>query len=105
MSADALKEILVILKKHENISAKVMLETTRTGIIWTTISLRETAGIQPNSSSRNSSKKPKKKSPSRLLRDKIRNEAYLSRKAGSRDEDTPGAPGVSSSRDPAFLER
>ena len=67
-----------------------MLETTKQGFLWTTISLRESPGIQShlNSSSGNLSKKPKKKSPSRLLRDEKRNKAYLSRKAGSCDKDT-----------------
>ena len=67
-----------------------MLETTKQGFLWTTISLRESPGIRShlNSSSGNLSKKPKKKSPSRLLRDEKRNKAYLSRKAGSCDKDT-----------------
>ena len=99
MSTDALAEILLILRKHTNISTKVTLETTRNGTIWTCISLKEVTGIQsilPKSSGNTSRKllqgnKKHKNCPSREIRDKTRLEAYLSRKADSAsDQSTIG---------------
>jgi len=107
MSTEALAEIITVLRKYPSISTKVLLETTKQGILWTTISLRQSTGIQPSSSekssSRNSSKNPKKKirkSPCRILRDKKRQEAYLSRKAGSLNKYTPPDPTLPRPPDP-----
>ena len=86
MSTDAITEILAILRKHKNISAKVTIETTKTGFHLTKISLKEAIcqtekrGIK------------KKKNPSRLLRDERRRKDYLSRKAGSAHRNTAAAP-------------
>ena len=86
---DVLAEIFGLLRKHKNISFKVSFKTVRKDTNLTTISFKET-GIQSHlDSSRSSSKKPedkgtkKRKSPSRLLRDMKRQEAFLSKKAGS----------------------
>ena len=92
-----LAQILTLLQKRENISFKVNFKTNKLGTPLTTISFTESTGIQSNSS-RNSyknseeRKKVVKKSPSRLLRDKIRQEAYMSRKAVSLDPSAAAVP-------------
>ena len=63
MSTEALAEIFTVLRKYTNISAKVLIETTKQGNLWTTISLKQSTGIQsrPLFSKNSSSRKPKKK--------------------------------------------
>ena len=92
MSTDVLADILNLLRNHQNISFKVCFKAVKSGTNLTTISFQESTGVQSNHiSSRNSSKKPEvkkkkvRKSPSRLLRDGKRQEAFLSRKSGAAD--------------------
>jgi hypothetical protein len=92
MSTDVLTEIVGLLRNYENISFQVFLKPGKKGTRLTTISIEESTGIQSNpKSSRKSSngekKKQVKKSPSRLLRDGKRQEAFRSRKAGSCERD------------------
>jgi hypothetical protein len=104
MSTDALTDILQILRKHSNISVKVTISTSKKGFHLTNIHLTEPTGIQ---SSQVSAGKKIRKSPSRLLRDSKRNEAYLSKKAGACYESAASQPSPSTtqSTNPAAARR
>ena len=85
MSTDELiAKILILLRKQEDISVRVSFSTVKKGTI-TTISIKESTGIQKNQfSSRKSTKKPEekkkvKKNPSRKKRDEKRLQNFLSR--------------------------
>ena len=88
MSSDVITEIVNLLRKHANISVKFAISTVKNGTLLTTIHLKESTGHQ-NISKR--TVKNKKKSPSRIARDQMRHEAFLSRKAGSGDKDSSAA--------------
>ena len=90
MSADALTEILKILRKHQNLSVKVSLSRDNKGSHLTKISLKESTGSQEPLIS-DKIKKKNKKSPSRLLRDGARHAAYLAKLAGSSGTDPAAA--------------
>ena len=105
MSTEALTEILQILRKHPNISVKVSLLPSKNGFYLTNIHLTEPTGIQSTAAEKG---KKKRKSPSRLLRDSKRNEAFLAKKAGvHRVESTAAPPSQSTARctDPTSTRR
>ena len=79
--------ILAILQKHTNISVKVTMESSKNGgSLLTNISLKEATIPAETPKHRR-----KKKNPSKVMRDKKRHEAYLSRKAGSCDKHSAAA--------------